>query len=247
MKRTTSEDQHASTSVAGWESAPHNLFTLTLGSIGVVYGDIGTSPLYAFREAVVAAQDTGPLTQATVLGVLSAILWSLIIVVTVKYVLVLLRADNNGEGGPLSLTALARRVLGRRTTFVLLLGTIGASMFLGDSVITPAISVLSAVEGLKLATAAADHYVIVITLLILLALFSVQRRGTASVAAFFGPVMTVWFVAIAIAGTFHIRDNPHVLLAVNPHYAFTFLLEHGHVGLVTLGLVFLAVTGGEAL
>jgi KUP system potassium uptake protein len=247
MKRTTSEDQHASTSVAGWDSAPHNLFTLTLGSIGVVYGDIGTSPLYAFREAVVAAQDTGPLTQATVLGVLSAILWSLIIVVTVKYVLVLLRADNNGEGGTLSLTALARRVLGRRTTFVLLLGTIGASMFLGDSVITPAISVLSAVEGLKLATTAADHYVIVITLLILLTLFSVQRRGTASVAAFFGPVMTVWFVAIAIAGAFHIRDNPHVLLAVSPHCAFTFFWEHGHVGLVTLGLVFLAVTGGEAL
>ena len=246
MNTTTSAGHHASTSAGGEVAAP-NLFALTLGSVGVVYGDIGTSPLYAFREAVVAAQDNGSVTQATVLGVLSAILWSLIIVVTIKYVLILLRADNNGEGGTLSLTALARRVLGRRTTFVLLLGTIGASMFLGDSVITPAISVLSAVEGLKLATTAAEHYVIVITLLILLTLFSVQRRGTASVAAFFGPVMMVWFVAIAIAGAFHIRDNPDVLLAVSPHYAVTFLLEHGHVGLVTLGLVFLAVTGGEAL
>ena len=247
MNTTTSAGHHASTSAGGGEVAAPNLFALTLGSVGVVYGDIGTSPLYAFREAVVAAQDNGSVTQATVLGVLSAILWSLIIVVTIKYVLILLRADNNGEGGTLSLTALARRVLGRRTTFVLLLGTIGASMFLGDSVITPAISVLSAVEGLKLATTAAEHYVIVITLLILLTLFSVQRRGTASVAAFFGPVMMVWFVAIAIAGAFHIRDNPDVLLAVSPHYAVTFLLEHGHVGLVTLGLVFLAVTGGEAL
>jgi KUP system potassium uptake protein len=159
----------------------------------------------------------------------------------------LLHADNNGEGGTLSLTALARRALGRRTTFVLLLGTIGASMFLGDSVITPAISVLSAVEGLKLVTTAAEHYVIVITLVILFTLFSVQRRGTASVAAFFAPVMTVWFIAIAIAGAFHIRDHPDVLLAVSPHYAVEFMLEHRQVGLITLGLVFLAVTGGEAL
>jgi KUP system potassium uptake protein len=180
MNTTTSAGHPASTSASGGEAAAPNLFALTLGSVGVVYGDIGTSPLYAFREAVVAAQDNGLVTQATVLGVLSAILWSLIIVVTIKYVLILLRADNNGEGGTLSLTALARRVLGRRTTFVMLLGTVGASMFLGDSVITPAISVLSAVEGLKLATTAAEHYVIVITLLILLTLFSVQRRGTAS-------------------------------------------------------------------
>lgn len=247
MNTTTSAGHDASTGAGGGEVAAPNLFGLTLGSVGVVYGDIGTSPLYAFREAVVAAQENGSVTQATVLGVLSAILWSLIIVVTIKYVLILLRADNNGEGGTLSLTALARRALGRRTTLVLLLGTIGASMFLGDSVITPAISVLSAVEGLKLATTAAEHYVIVITLVILLTLFSVQRRGTASVAAFFGPVMMVWFVAIAIAGALHVRDNPYVLLAVSPHYAVTFLLEHGHVGLVTLGLVFLAVTGGEAL
>jgi KUP system potassium uptake protein len=224
-----------------------HLLALTFGCIGVVYGDIGTSPLYAFREAVHAVQNTGPLTQTTVLGVLSLILWSLVVVVTFKYVLILLHADNNGEGGTLSLTALARRALGRRPTFVLLLGTLGASMFLGDSVITPAISVLSAVEGLKLVTTVTEHYVIVITLVILFTLFSVQRRGTASVAALFGPVMTIWFIAIAVAGAFHIRDHPDVLFAVSPYYAFDFMLEHRQVGLITLGLVFLAVTGGEAL
>ena len=245
MTKYTSEAQPFSTTVSG--EPQQNLLALTFGCFGVVYGDIGTSPLYAFREAVHAAKDTGPLTQTTVLGVLSLILWSLVVVVTLKYVLILLRADNNGEGGTLSLTALARRALGRRATFVLLLGTIGASMFLGDSVITPAISVLSAVEGLKLVTTATDHYVIVITLVILFALFSVQRRGTASVAALFGPVMTVWFIAIAVAGAFHIRDHPDVLLAVSPHYAVDFILEHRQVGLITLGLVFLAVTGGEAL
>ena len=245
MTKFTSEAPSSSTVVNG--TPQQNLLGLTFGCIGVVYGDIGTSPLYAFREAVHAAQDTGPLTQTTVLGVLSLILWSLVVVVTLKYVLILLRADNNGEGGTLSLTALARRALGRRTTGVLLLGTIGASMFLGDSVITPAISVLSAVEGLKLVTTATEHYVIVITLVILFTLFFVQRRGTASVAALFGPVMTVWFIAIAIAGAIHIRDHPDVLLAVSPYYAVDFMLEHRHVGLITLGLVFLAVTGGEAL
>src|SRR6516162_11292544 len=245
MTKYTSEAQPFSTTVSG--EPQQNLLALTFGCFGVVYGDIGTSPLYAFREAVHAAQDTGPLTQTTVLGVLSLILWSLIVVVTLKYVLILLRADNNGEGGTLSLTALAQRAFGRRTTLVLLLGTIGASMFLGDSVITPAISVLSAVEGLKLVTTGTEHYVIVITLVILFTLFSVQRRGTASVAALFAPVMTVWFIAIAIAGAVHIRDHPDVLLAVNPYYAVDFILEHRQVGLITLGLVFLAVTGGEAL
>src|SRR5204862_6106845 len=130
---------------------------------------------------------------------------------------------------------------------VSLLGTIGAAMFLGDSFITPAISVLSAVEGLKLATPAFEHYVVPITVLILILLFSVQRRGTAKVAAFFGPIMVVWFIAIAVLGVLHIRDDPHVLLAVSPHYAFEFMFEHGKIALVALGLVFLAVTGGEAL
>jgi KUP system potassium uptake protein len=223
------------------------VWALTLGSIGVVYGDIGTSPLYAFREAVVAASASGPLTRDTVLGVLSLILWALIVVVTIKYVLILLRADNNGEGGTLSLTALAFRAIGRRTPFVLLLGIVGAAMFLGDSVITPAISVLSAVEGLKLATPAFEHFVVPLTIFILIALFAMQRRGTARVASFFGPVMAVWFVALALAGLMHINDDPHVFAAINPYYAVSFLAAHGFIGLVTLGAVFLAVTGGEAL
>jgi KUP system potassium uptake protein len=183
-------------------------WALTLGSVGVVYGDIGTSPLYAFKVAVIAATDTGPITRDTVLGVLSMILWALIVVVTLKYVLILLRADNNGEGGTLSLTALAARAVGRRMPLVVVLGVIGASMFLGDSVITPAISVLSAVEGLKLATPALEHSVIPLTVAILMGLFAVQRRGTSEVAAYFGPVMVVWFVAIAVAGLAHLRDDP---------------------------------------
>jgi KUP system potassium uptake protein len=223
----------------------HEFWALALGSVGVVYGDIGTSPLYAFREAVVAASVNGVVTRATVLGVLSMILWALIIVVTLKYVVVLLRADNNGEGGTLSLMALAMRF--KRTAFIPLLGVIGASMFLGDSVITPAISVLSAVEGLKLVQPAFEHYVLPITITILLGLFAVQRRGTANVATFFGPVMVVWFVAIALAGLLHIADDPGVFAAINPFYALEFVVAHGHIGLITLGLVFLAVTGGEAL
>src|SRR3954464_1322322 len=173
--------------------APTSFWALTLGSVGVVYGDIGTSPLYAFREAAVAASESGPITREVVLGVLSMILWALIVVVTIKYVLILLRADNNGEGGTLSLTALVFRAIGRRTPIVLLLGIIGAAMFLGDSVITPAISVLSAVEGLKLAIPAFEHFVVPLTIVILIALFAVQRRGTARVASFFGPIMVVWF------------------------------------------------------
>ena len=220
---------------------------LALGSVGVVYGDIGTSPLYAFREAAVAAAGSRAITHELVLGVLSLILWALVIVVTLKYVLILLRADNNGEGGTLSLTALASRAIGRRTVPVMMLGIVGAAMFYGDSVITPAISVLSAVEGLKLARPEFGHYVMPLAVLILIALFAVQSRGTARVAALFGPVMTLWFLSIAVAGLLHIRDNPYVLAALDPSHGVRFLFEHGHIGLVTLGLVFLAVTGGEAL
>jgi KUP system potassium uptake protein len=220
---------------------------LTLGSIGVVYGDIGTSPLYAFREAVLAAADSGPITREIVLGVLSLILWALAVVVTLKYVLVLLRADNNGEGGTLSLTALASRALGRRTVPVFMLGIIGAAMFYGDSVITPAISVLSAVEGLKVVGPGLEHYVLPLTGLILLMLFAVQSRGTARIASFFGPVMAVWFLVIGTAGLAHVGDNLSVLAALNPTHGVRFLYYHGHIGLVTLGFVFLAVTGGEAL
>jgi KUP system potassium uptake protein len=224
-----------------------NLWALALGSVGVVYGDIGTSPLYAFRVAVVAAVESGPVTRDIVLGVLSLILWALIVVVAIKYVLLLLRADNNGEGGTLSLTALATRAFGRRTALVFLLGVVGASMFLGDAVITPAISVLSAVEGLTLVTPAFEHSVVPLTIAILLALFAGQSRGTARVASFFAPVMVIWFVAIAAAGLLHIHDDPGVLAAANPTYAVTFLYRHGHIGLATLGLVFLVVTGAEAL
>src|SRR5512135_2852365 len=239
-------NQTTASAGVGHDAAP-GLLPLALGSVGVVYGDIGTSPLYAFREAAIAASNGQPVTRATVLGVLSLIVWALIVTVTLKYVLILLRADNNGEGGTLSLTALASRAIGRRTAFVFLLGVIGASMFLGDSVITPAISVLSAVEGLKLATPAFGDYVAPITVVILIALFAAQRGGTAKVAALFGPVMVVWFVAIAIAGGLHIRDDPYVLTAINPLYGIEFLLDHGGIGMVTLGAVFLVVTGGEAL
>ena len=222
-------------------------WALALGSIGVVFGDIGTSPLYAFREAVADAAHNGPVTRVMVLGVLSLILWALLIVVTSKYVLLLLRADNNGEGGTLSLMALGQRALGRRSWFLLALGVVGASMFLGDSMITPAISVLSAVEGLKLATPGLEHYVVPLTVFILLVLFSVQSRGTARVASAFGPVMVVWFATLGVLGLVHIADDPSVLVAINPLYAVQFLLSHGTIGLVTLGAVFLAVTGGEAL
>ena len=222
-------------------------WALTLGSIGVVFGDIGTSPLYAFRQAVTDAAHGEPATRVMVLGVLSLILWALLIVVTTKYVLLLLRADNAGEGGTLSLMALGQRALGRRSLFLLALGVVGASMFLGDSMITPAISVLSAVEGLKLAAPELEHYVVPLTVFILLVLFALQSRGTARVASAFGPVMVVWFAALGLLGLVHIVDDPSVLVAINPLYAAQFLLTHGTIGLVTLGAVFLAVTGGEAL
>jgi KUP system potassium uptake protein len=222
-------------------------WALTLGSIGVVFGDIGTSPLYAFREAVAGAAGHEPVTRIVVLGVLSLILWALFIVVSAKYVLLLLRADNNGEGGTLSLMALGQRALGRRSWPLLALGVIGASMFIGDSMITPAISVLSAVEGLKLAAPGLEHYVVPLTLFILVVLFSVQSSGTAWIATAFGPVMVLWFSVLAVMGLVHISDDPSVLAAINPWYGIRFLLSHGTIGLVTLGAVFLAVTGGEAL
>jgi len=222
-------------------------WALTLGSIGVVFGDIGTSPLYAFREAVHNASGGGPVSREIVLGVLSLILWSLIIVVTIKYVLLLLRADNNGEGGTLSLMALGQRALGRRSWLLLALGVIGGSMFLGDAMITPAISVLSAVEGLKIAAPALEHVVVPVAIAILICLFAVQSRGTAMVASAFGPVMILWFLTLGVMGLMHISDDPGIVHAINPIFAVEFLLTHGVIGLVILGAVFLAVTGGEAL
>jgi KUP system potassium uptake protein len=222
-------------------------WSLSLGSVGVVYGDIGTSPLYAFREAVVAAVGRPEaVTRPAVLGVLSLILWALIVVVTLKYVVILLRADNNGEGGTLALMALAQRALGNSTAIVMC-GIIGAALFYGDAMITPALSVLSAVEGLNVVTPAFEPYVVPLTIVILIALFAVQSHGTARVATFFGPLMTIWFIAIAVAGLPYIAADPGVLAAFNPIYAVRFLSGHGVIGLVTLGAVFLAVTGAEAL
>ncbi|HEY4774865.1 MAG TPA: potassium transporter Kup [Xanthobacteraceae bacterium] len=222
--------------------------SLAVGSIGVVYGDIGTSPLYALRESVTAAIGSGGVvTPEVVYGILSLIFWSLIIVVTLKYIVILLRADNNGEGGTLSLTALASRALGARTALVLGLGIIGAAMFYGSSLITPALSVLSAVEGLSVATRAFDPYVLPAAAIILVALFSVQWYGTARVSALFGPITTVWFIVIAVAGATQIAANPSVLLAINPVYAIVFFADHGVIALVTLGAVFLVITGSEAL
>jgi KUP system potassium uptake protein len=221
---------------------------LLVGSIGVVYGDIGTSPLYALREAVVAASGaSGAVTPQAVLGVVSLILWALIIVVTLKYVVILLRADNHGEGGTLALMALAQRAVNRGASAIVLLGIISGALFYGDAVITPALSVLSAIEGIKLVTQTFDPYVVPMTVLILLVLFAAQSRGTARVAAFFGPVMCIWFGIIAVAAITPIMRHPEVLFALNPIYAVSFMLHHGIIGFVTLGAVFLAVTGAEAL
>jgi KUP system potassium uptake protein len=233
-------------------AAKAGFWTLTLGSVGVVYGDIGTSPLYAFREAMVAAgrahSGGAPLIErANVLGVLSLILWALTIIVTLKYILILLRADNQGEGGTLSLLALAQRAMGRSTPAILLLGALGAALFYGDALITPAISVLSAVEGLKLVTTGFEPFILPITIGIIISLFLVQVRGTAAVSVFFGPITLVWFVVMAIGGLLHITDDLSVLQAINPIYAVNFIANNGMIGLIALGAVFLAVTGAEAL
>src|SRR5512139_2680725 len=202
-------------------------WALTLGSIGVVYGDIGTSPLYALREAVLAATPTGvAASEQAILGILSLIIWALLLVVTAKYVLILLRADNKGEGGTLALMALASRALLRRGGVVIFLGIISGALFYGDAIITPALSVLSAIEGLKIATPAFDAYIVPLTVLILVLLFAVQSRGTAKVAAFFGPITLVWFAAIAVAGVWHVAQNLTVLLAFNPWYGASTLSWH---------------------
>ncbi|TAJ70190.1 MAG: potassium transporter Kup [Phenylobacterium sp.] len=221
---------------------------LALGSVGVVFGDIGTSPLYSFREALGQA---GGVTSAAAMGVVSLALWALIIVVTVKYVLFLMRADNNGEGGVLSLAALAEAAVGRRTPLIFMLGVTGAALFYGDAIITPAISLLSAVEGLRSVPALGERVtqgvVIGASLAILLVLFLVQSRGTAKMGRWFGPICLVWFVAIAGVGVPHILAEPRVLLAISPHHAVGFLLNHGVAGVFVLGSVFLTVTGAEAL
>ena len=228
----------------GQSTHDRRVWALALGSIGVVFGDIGTSPLYALREAVKASSGGDD----AVLGILSLVVWTMLLIVTLKYVLVLLNADNKGEGGTFALMALGQSVAKRSATLILVLGVVGAAFFYGDAVLTPAISVLSAVEGLKLVTPhIGEHAILALTVAILVLLFAVQSRGTAAVAQYFGPIMLVWFAAITVGGLIHIIDDPRVFLALNPLLGVQFIMTHGVIGLVVMGLVFLAVTGAEAL
>jgi len=226
----------------------HRVGITTLTALGVVYGDIGTSPLYAVRVCFHGRAAIEP-TTPNVLGVLSLILWSLVVVISIKYLCLVMRADNKGEGGILALMALAvpdhNKPNGR--WLLTLMGLFGAGLLLGDGMITPAISVLSAVEGLHVATTAFDAYVVPITIGILFGLFAVQHRGTAGIGRLFGPVMLVWFATLAVLGIVAILGHPQVIAAVSPHYAVIFFVNNQWAGFILLGLVFLVVTGGEAL
>ena len=228
----------------------NGFWAMALGSVGVVYGDIGTSPLYALKASLEHTKESG-VHQAEIVGIVSLLIWALIFIVTVKYVAFIMRADNKGEGGTLSLMALAQHAVGKRTMPIFLLGVAGAALFSGDAIITPAISVLSAIEGLKLPAVRQyvdlSPYILPITIAILISLFMVQSRGTAKVAAFFGPIMVLFFGTLAALGAMHIFDAPAILNAINPVNGLVFLFSHGAKSFTTLGLVFLAVTGAEAL
>ncbi|WP_174297409.1 potassium transporter Kup [Sphingomonas bacterium] len=232
------------------QHSPTPLALLTIGALGVVFGDIGTSPLYAFRDALTPAAADG-IDPAEILGVLSLALWALFLVVTVKYVLFLMRADNEGEGGVLALAALARRALGWRARAALLLGAAGAALFYGDAIITPALSVLSAVEGMQTIPSTAAFFdqnmVLAVTITILVGLFVIQSRGTADIARLFGPVCILWFLTIGGLGLWHIADEPSIFRVLLPTYGVELLMTHGVTGLFVLGAVFLTVTGAEAL
>ncbi len=234
----------------GAHHAPKEKFwALTLGSVGVVFGDIGTSPLYAMREALAHSRGGGG--EVAVLGVVSLITWALLLVVSLKYVVFLMRADNKGEGGTLALMALAQRVSpGGRSAIIFFLGVFGAALFYADGIITPAVSVLGSMEGMKEIPGIGSRltpFVLPVTAGILIALFLVQSRGTASVAKLFGPVTAVWFLVLGGLGLYHIADDFSVLRALSPHYGFLFLIDNGFLGFIILGSVFLAVTGAEAL
>lgn len=228
-------------------------FFLTLGALGVVFGDIGTSPLYAFRECFI--NEAGIiLNAANVLGVLSLIFWTLILIIGLKYMIFVMRADNKGEGGILSLMALVMRSMSlegdRRAQtrfFFLVIGVFGAALLYGDGIITPAISIVSAVEGIKYVTPVFEPYVIPITIFIINALFLVQRFGTGKIGGVFGPIIVIWFFVLGLLGVNGILANPDVLAAVSPHYALQFMIENGYHSFVVIGSVFLVVTGGEAL
>jgi len=222
---------------------------LALGALGIVYGDIGTSPLYAFRETFHGHGHELAVTETNVLGILSLVFWSLVVVISIKYLLFVMRADNNGEGGILALVALVRGddPSKSRRNMLILLGVFGTALLYGDAAITPAISVLSAIEGTEIAAPGLSDWVIPISCVILVGLFFIQQRGTAVIGRFFGPVMVVWFSVLGVLGAAKILSEPSVLRAVNPGYAARFFTENGHTGFLALGAVFLVVTGGEAL
>ena len=226
-----------------------SLGILTLGAIGVVFGDIGTSPLYALKESFHAAHGL-PISIENVLGILSMIFWSLMLVVSLKYVAVIMRAHNNGEGGIMALLALNMRnqqISPRKKMLVVAVGLFGAALFLGDGMITPAISVLSAVEGLKIATPIFEPYIVPIAMGLIVGLFLIQRRGTGSMGRFFGPMTLVWFLALGLLGILSIIKNPEVLAMVNPYWAASFVLQHPLAAFFIMGAVVLTITGGEAL
>lgn len=230
------------------DTSNKKLGALTFGAIGIVFGDIGTSPLYALKECF--KPEHGVLvTEATVFGILSLMFWAVVSLVTVKYLVLMMRADNKGEGGILALTSLAQRCVpsGKSRWIITALGMFGAAMFYGDSIITPAMTVLSAVEGLEKLNPNFSKFVIPISIGILVALFLVQRKGTTTIGRFFGPIMVLWFVTLAALGISQIIQNPKVLMAINPIYSFEFLISHKFIAFVTLGAVVLCVTGGEAL
>jgi KUP system potassium uptake protein len=232
---------------AGQSHRPNQAFVgLLVGAIGVVYGDIGTSPLYAFREALRPIAHDGVM-DSEIIGLTSLMIWALTIIVSFKYILFLLKADNDGEGGTLSLLALLLERSSRGNHTLIVLGLIGAALFFGDALITPALSVLSAVEGVKLITPVLEPFILPLAIGILVALFMVQSRGTAAVAVFFGPITILWFLTLAIAGVLHISDDWSILHAFNPINAALFIYHEGFYGLIVLGAVFLTVTGAEAL
>lgn len=222
---------------------------LTLAALGVVFGDIGTSPLYALKESFHATRGL-PINEINILGILSLIFWTITLIVSIKYVLVIMRADNNGEGGIMALLALNLRQEGlspRKKLIIIILGFVGASLFFGDGIITPAISVLSAVEGLSIATPAFDRFIIPISIGILIALFAVQRHGSAVMGKFFGPITLIWFLSIGAIGINSIIQSPFVLALISPHWAFLFVVNNPLISFFVMGAVVLTVTGGEAL
>jgi KUP system potassium uptake protein len=234
------------TDASGETSQTRKFLLLVIGSVGVVYGDIGTSPLYAFREALRPFATDG-IQETEVIGLISLMVWTLTIIVTFKYVLFLLRADNDGEGGTLSLLALLMKKTGNYMPVLFFAGLIGAALFIGDAMITPALSVMSALEGLKLVTPAFSDYVLPLSIVLMIALFMVQSKGTAAVSKFFGPITVVWFLVMAWGGLIHIGDDWKILEALNPLNALWFVTHAGAMGFIVLGAVFLTVTGAEAL